>query len=441
MRPWMRTLSTALLSLSLVACQQHHTFGVPDEPDEEACLTTKSTQFVRPVDVLFVVDNSGSMREEQDALRAQIPRMLKAFASGDLNDDGIPEHPRVTDLHVGVVSTDMGLPGLWGREDLGCGDDITTRYGDDGRLLLRVDPNVTSCSGLPVQDAPFVTWQASTHTDKDGGDDGVDVLAEEVACLAVLGTTGCGFEQPLEAALKALWPSDNMVNGKPVQLDRPFLENTLGHGAPDGFNAGFLRNEPGAESIIVVVLLTDENDCSSHDLHHFLPADRLPDGDVLKDIPLNLRCLGVPDELFGVSRYVDGLKALRKGHEDLVVFAAVAGVPRELIDRNVDLSDAAAVDGYYATMLGAPPMQEVADPSSGPNQMLAPSCVRAIPNGSGEPLLQKAYPPRRIVEVARGFGRNGVIESICQDDFTGVADTLLKRVFDTLERSSCTTTM
>jgi hypothetical protein len=38
-------------------------------------------------------------------------------------------------------------------------------------------------------------------------------------------------------------------------------------------------------------------------------------------------------------------------------------------------------------------------------------------NAAGETELSTAYPPRRIVELAKYFGRNGIVQSICQDDF------------------------
>ncbi|HET6336226.1 MAG TPA: hypothetical protein VFG30_23550, partial [Polyangiales bacterium] len=42
--------------------------------------------------------------------------------------------------------------------------------------------------------------------------------------------------------------------------------------------------------------------------------------------------------------------------------------------------------------------------------------------------LAKAFPPRRIVQVAKGFGANGFIQSICQDDFSGPIDVLVQTI-------------
>src|SRR5690348_2498849 len=66
---------------------------------------------IENVDLLFVVDNSGSMSEEQASLANQIPRLVNVLASGDADADGTPDFPAVPSLHVGVISTDMGTGG------------------------------------------------------------------------------------------------------------------------------------------------------------------------------------------------------------------------------------------------------------------------------------------------------------------------------------------
>jgi len=55
------------------------------------------------VDILFVVDNSCSMEEEQVALSTNFPAMLQYFVDSEL------------DWHIGVVSTDMNDPLQGGR--------------------------------------------------------------------------------------------------------------------------------------------------------------------------------------------------------------------------------------------------------------------------------------------------------------------------------------
>ena len=60
--------------------------------------------------------------------------------------------------------------------------------------------------------------------------------------------------------------------------------------------------------------------------------------------------------------------------------------------------------------------RETPDPA---DDGLVPSCDTAI---------GRAYPPRRIVEVAQGFEANGIVRSICQEDFRPAIDAIAERV-------------
>jgi hypothetical protein len=69
-------------------------------------------QVIDKVDLLFAVDNSNSMREEQAGLSAQFAHMVDVLTSGDRDGDAVADFPAVTDLHLGVVTSDMGLGDL-----------------------------------------------------------------------------------------------------------------------------------------------------------------------------------------------------------------------------------------------------------------------------------------------------------------------------------------
>jgi hypothetical protein len=183
-----------------------------------------------------------------------------------------------------------------------------------------------------------------------------------------------------------------------------------------------------------VVVLTDEEDCSSHDFSHLVPAAQLSPDDPRAGQGLNLRChfeaqRGDQSNLYDVARYAKALQALREGNEQLVTFAALVGVPTDLVDANrlgsVNFADAAARDAFYAGILADPRMQEVVDERGpGPeDDNLRPSCLTD---------MGTAYPPRRIVEVAQGFGPNGLVQSICQADLgpalTMVAQNLTRQL-------------
>jgi hypothetical protein len=372
------------------------------------------------VDLLFVVDNSNSMKEEQDALQAQFPRLIKTLTSGGTRADG-RTFPPIKNLHLGVVSTDMGLPGISNK--YGCD---FVNGGDDG--LLQHTAGLPGCK----QTYPsFLTFELGTSN--------ADEVASDYACIATLGTGGCGFEMPLEAGLKALWPKDyvdaqgNAYAKNPISFVATSVDRTFGHGdvsLMQGGNGGFLRNdEREGVSLIAVIVVTDEEDCSSIKLDHFTTD---PNNPISKE-PLNLRCFNHSENLFKVQRYIEGFKALRPGNENLVIFAAIAGVPVDLVDaaqraRFEDLKDDASRDAYYDTILNDSRMQEMPNGLAGTDANLVPSCYGERADGSPAP----ASPPRRIVEVARGFGKNGVIQSICQKDFGPAMDAIINAIIDAI---------
>ena len=356
------------------------------------------------IDLLFVVDNSGSMKEEQAALRAQFPHMISTLTAGGAND-----------LHLGVVSSDMGLVGISDIKDC-------AGLGDDG--IMQSDGRMPGCQNAYPR---FLSYDAAS--------DSAEQVAADFACIAALGTDGCGFEQQLESGLKALWPG---------QDDRvTFLGDvngfgTMGHG--DNENAGFLRSDPDQGlSLIAIVVVTDEEDCSSLNTVHFTPATYLDpnnpaDAELMKE-GLNVRCHSNPQNLYPPQRYTNAFKALRPGNEDLVMFAAIVGVPLETVAESVladtNFADPAARDRFYSDILNHPLMQEEIDPQGNADpadDTLRPSCN--TPSGL-------AYPPRRIVQVAQGFGQNGIVQSICQDDFGPAMDAIASHIGDQLANAAC----
>jgi len=182
----------------------------------------------RNVDVLFVVDDSGSMADKQQNLADNFPNFVNVLAA--TVSGGFP------DLHLGVVSTDMGTltssssipaPGIGTVGQGGCAN-----TGKSGNLQLGQAVNVT---GSFISDIKLTD---GTRDKNYTGD-----LSSTFANMAKLGATGCGFEQPLAAMRAAL---DN-----------------------NPANAGFLR----PDAALVVVFLTDEDDCSVRDPALFGPEN------------------------------------------------------------------------------------------------------------------------------------------------------------------------
>jgi hypothetical protein len=378
------------------------------------------------VDLLFVVDNSNSMIAKQASLKAALPSFIEALTTGTRPTGEQSGYPALHDLHVGVVSTDMGTAGI---NFSSCHAD----GGDDGRLQHA--PHGTNCQ---VSYPEFLSFDAATNQDSAQ-------FAGDFACIAALGTGGCGFEQSLEAPLKALWPSmyldssGNAVTPNPISFLSTTPQGTLGHGdvpAAQGGNLGFLRNEASDPSLIAVVLLTDEDDCSARNTEIFAPNSQLPVDSPYRTQDVNLRCFDNPDKLYDVQlRYLTGLRKLRSD-DHRVVFAAIAGVPPDLVDKAalsaVDLHDERARDDFYDQILADARMQNVVDPSTNPGSgmgNLRPSCRR---QDAVTHLDSIAMPPRRIVQLAKLFGAQGLVQSICQDDFTPASDAIVTLIGEQL---------
>jgi hypothetical protein len=373
------------------------------------------------VDLLFMVDNSGSMRQEQGALKEQFPKLITTLTTGKKSNG--ETFPPVKDLHLGVVSSDMGLAGI-ANNFPGCNTQRHINGGDDGVLQ---HPGNTG-PGCAAMYPPFLSFVQ--------GKDDPNKIAADFGCIANLGTSGCGFEQQLEAALKALWPKnykDKDGNVYPPEKN-PILflsttnEGRFGHGdtpTTQGGNGGFLRNDPiKGLSLVAIIIVSDEEDCSSKNTGHFISTND-PNNPLSKQ-GINLRCYYNPQNLFEVDRYVKGFQGLRPGSEQLVIYGGIVGVPKELVSAEardgVKWDDQASRDAYYDMILSDTRMTERPMNENVPSiANVAPSCTRIDKNGE----RADAYPPRRMVEVAKGIGENAVIQSICQDDFGPAMDAII----------------
>jgi hypothetical protein len=369
---------------------------------------------VDKVDILFMVDNSNSMAQEQEALKAQFPTLINVLTSGERTPGDPMPFPPAKDLHLGVVSSDMGLVGVSGVS-------LCMGFGDDG---IMIDPAAQGCSG-GVSGQRFLSYTAGVT---DPG-----ALATNFGCLATLGTGGCGFEQQLESTLKALWPRNDfsIKTGEPIAKNRiDFLKDMTGGGFGHGDqeNKGFLRNKvQDGLSLAAIVIVSDEEDCSSRDTSHFKPMGQLMANDPNYGVDLNVRCYANKDNLYEIGtevlgmdgrptypngRYLPAFKALREGSENLVVYAAIVGVPPELVSKDarakVDFGNRMQRRAYYEGILGADAMQEVVVATPTPMDPNAKKLRTSCNTAAGT-----AYPPRRMVELAREFGENAVVQSIC----------------------------
>ena len=344
-----------------------------DAPIDGGCADLRHERITTAVDVLFIIDDSGSMAEEQEALVSAFSYMASAFASGDIDGDGEPEFASVADLHIGVVTSDLGsfaeAEDGFSLSPRSCGD--SRPWGNDG--VLR-----DGC-GLA---RPWVSYREGQSVDR---------FSRDFACLARVGTEGCGFEMPLEAGLKALTPSTSEIR---------FAGGTVGHA--DGANAGFLR----PDSLLAIIVLSDEDDRS------------VANARFREAITEEERHTGTA-WLHPYERYVEGFRALREDPDQLV-FAAIAGLPTDLVPEAGEVLD---VDAALAD-----PRMEIVYDEFDPVHIVA-SCEA---EGVG-----RATPPRRLVEVAGAFGERALVHSICRDDYRAPLQLIAERVGEAITRTWC----
>lgn len=300
------------------------------------------------LDVLFIVDASGSMQAEQAALVAAAGQQLFAQLQTDLG--GPP------DLHVAVVSTDVGV----GIPDVpGC---PAESY--DGRFRTGADGVTCPIDGrYLIDEADGAGGRTTNYTGS---------FVDAFACAATLGTLGCGFEQPLEAMRRA--------------LDGRYPEH-----------AGFLRND----ALLLIVFLTDEDDCSASD-----PAIY---GDPAATVtsPLgprtSFRCFE-----FGVVCDPDeprtaGEKAGCVSREDSAYIAPVGPYADFLRALKPDPA-MVMLAGMYGPLGPVVVGEGVLAPEGYPSLM--PTCAAA---GTGV----EALPPIRLAGLADEFQSRFVFESLC----------------------------
>ncbi len=208
------------------------------------------------LDLLFVIDNSVSMADKQALLVDAVPGLLLDRLADppclDGNGTAVPAtngqcpsgfqraHTPLTDVRIGVTTSSLGDHG----GNLCNPDRGNPTQNDRAHLLPTVRTGLTSSNA-----AGYVAWNGQ---DGSSSFDATALLQDHVAAA---GEIGCGFEAPLEAWYRFLVdpspPIDLEVDGSravSTGVDQEVLAQ----------RAAFLR----PDSAVMIVMLTDENDCS-----------------------------------------------------------------------------------------------------------------------------------------------------------------------------------
>jgi hypothetical protein len=395
---------------------------------------------LRQVDLLLVMDNSASMANSQTAMSGQLATLLRGLMYGNRGGNSSPgatrEFAPVDSVHVGIVSSDMGINGVASQKSCGTlsfspvehARSTTTTFiakpkGDDGLLQISTAVAVDGVWANGTQLVPgeprcadVGLTTARPYADIMPLSVDVERSIESARCVSKLGTNGCGFEQQLEAMLKALTPVDSTLR---------FFGDSRGQGdardgvTPAGPNRGFLRDD----ALLVVLQVTDEDDCSTSDAAGaiFDPASSAYPGmpGVRCALPENQSALYSTD-----TRFAAGLRALKPTRaKDRIIFSALAGMPVASATGGKIHSGSTALDA----ILARPEMQiQVRRNSLMTDDELVPACSTA---------RTSAVPGRRIVQLARAFGTDGLVSSICEEEYSSFSNVLLDRI---IAKLACT---
>ncbi len=396
---WSRVLSLATLSVGLVACNNHEIKPV-EITGSSIPVQGLPLDVNRKVDVLLVLDNSGSMGEEQANLAANFGPFIDR-----LEDVG-------ADYRIGIITTDLGGPNCLSTPNGGQLQASSCVDRPDDFVFGQTDVHQVACTDLcSLGDAELQL----TPTRIAGSDEtvarpwiqsfngvrnlpaGVDPLTA-FQCMAPQGISGCGWESPLESMARAI---ANMSD-------------------PSKPEYGFLRSD----ALLAVLVVTDEVDCSyraeqadalfqsgafwaegaeyatsavcwnagvscSGDPLDCQPTDFGPDGSPTADPSAAV--------LHPMSRYFGLLQGVADGKlaERDVLVSLIAGVPEGFPE--VPLVFATSDDADFQELFG-----------------IAAGCTSVI-----DGVEQTAVPPVRLLELAEAFpvGERGVY-SVCSADYT-----------------------
>jgi hypothetical protein len=222
---------------------------------------------VDKIDLLFMIDNSISMADKQAILGEAVPVLLSRLitpicvdAEGNslgttvgangLCAEGEAEFSAISDIHIGIVSSSLGAHG----GDV-CTEPAPKTNDDKAQLIGAIRPGLTSWNN-----SGFLAWDPGGNKNSPPGENNADALtAAFTSHVSATGEQGCGFEASLEAWYRFLIDPDPPA--QIVHQDNNPLAPIIKEGTDQTVlaqRAAFLR----PDSLVAIVMLTDENDCS-----------------------------------------------------------------------------------------------------------------------------------------------------------------------------------
>jgi hypothetical protein len=269
----------------------------PATPNVSARVVERAKQNkVSKIDLLFMIDNSSSMADKQTILAAAVPDLVSRLVdpvcvdsttflqTGKANMGICPngselDFEPVKDIHIGIISSSLGGHGSSGVCDQPDSRKTLPHNDDKGHLLTRGPMDAAVAT---LGNKPFLNWNPDP---KAGGyADAMAIGTPFTQMVTGVGQHGCGYEASLESIYRFLVEPDPYDN---ITLDKSV--NALGVAVLNGTDTTLLQQRADflrPDSLVSVIMVTDENDCSIIDggqnFYVIVPPSGSPAQSVLK---------------------------------------------------------------------------------------------------------------------------------------------------------------
>jgi hypothetical protein len=226
---------------------------------------------VDKIDLLFMIDNSISMADKQAILAEAVPLLVERLITpicvdnegnpttgnannqGSCGGNGVAEFNPIRDIHVGVITSSLGSHGAVGPKDV-C---VAAEDDDHAHLLGQIRPGLT-----PYDGNGFLKWDTTDPAKYSpaGDSNGEMFKTKFTAMVTASGEKGCGYEASLESWYRFLIDPE-----PPASVVVPMGQSTAVVMGVDEVVLEQRRNFLRPDSLVAVVMLSDENDCSIQD--------------------------------------------------------------------------------------------------------------------------------------------------------------------------------
>jgi len=249
---------------------------------------------VDKIDLLFMIDNSASMADKQEILKSAVPVLLNRLTSPICVDEmgvthgnfalgkcavGKPEFQPVADIHVGIVTSSLGSHG--GQV---CASGKPGETPNDRAHLLGTvrsagsnpEPSLMFDAAKTWNNSGFLAWDPDQKDQPVPGERAPDKFKGAFQdMIAAAGENGCGFEASLESWYRFLIDpeppasvtKDASASPKTVRGSQLVI-HADGSSTCEGCDQELLAQRKAflrPDSLVLIVMLSDENDCSIRD--------------------------------------------------------------------------------------------------------------------------------------------------------------------------------